>query len=176
MRYRTWDRFSEQGNVLHTLISWMGYLGMGLCLAIQMHISMDALRQNPTSSVLNVKGWGGGAHLPVSRWLKLICINSFTNQNQQFMCFGRWKQQKSVFRSRARWTLSHLAQTCLQSAANPSYPVFINLVYTVPVQLITQWCLGSRFQTAPIPPWGNPSNNILKQDFYLIGSFFALNL
>lgn len=32
---------------------------------------------------------GGGTHLAVNRWLNLICINSFTNQNQRFMCFGR---------------------------------------------------------------------------------------
>lgn len=62
---------------------------------------------------------GGGAHLAVNKWLKLICRNSFTNHNQQLMCFGRWKQQKSVFRSRTGWTLSHLAQTCLQCPTNP---------------------------------------------------------
>lgn len=119
MSYRTWDEFSEVGNVLHTLVPWMGYPGMGLCLAIQMHISMDTLHQNPTSSVLNVKGQGGGARPAINRWLKLIYTNSFTNQNQQFMCFGRWKQQKSVVRSGTGWTLSHLAQTCLQCATNP---------------------------------------------------------
>lgn len=62
---------------------------------------------------------GGGAHLAVNKWLKLICRNSFTNHNQQLMCFGRWKQQKSVFRIRTGWTLSHLAQTCLQCPTNP---------------------------------------------------------
>lgn len=78
----------------------------------------------PCTKTTSVQFWMSkddmvGHILLVSRWLKLICINSFTNQDQQFMCFGRWKQQKSVFRSRTGWTLSHLAQTCLQCTTNP---------------------------------------------------------
>lgn len=125
-RYRTQDRFSDGGRATcaHTRDGAPRAGALFECLMVWMHVSMDTLwfpplHQNHTSSVLNVKGRGDGVHLAVSRWLKLIWINSFTNQNQQFMYFGRWKQQKSVFKSRAGWTLSHLAQTCLQCITNP---------------------------------------------------------
>lgn len=111
--YRSWGWFSEGINVLHALIAWTSCVWLSRWLSAW----TPAPKHHEFSSECHRQG--GGAHLAVNKWQKLICRNSFTNHNQWLMCFGRWKQQKSVFRSRTGWTLSHLAQTCLQCPTNP---------------------------------------------------------
>lgn len=117
---------------------------------------------------------GGGAHLAVNRWLKLISTNSFTNQNQLFMYFGRGKPQKSVFRSRTGWTLSHLAQTCLQCPTNPllsclHYP-HVHCTCTTDNAAL----FGKQISDSPPSPLRDPIQHCFKAGFCIsLEAFFS---